>query len=266
MAKRPANSRRPGQASEEDIVAAAAALPDEDEAPPEQEAGGEGSEEGGEPESGGEESGHEEEAAGGDAEEAAPAGGHDDPHAARIRAEAERDLLRQQLAEHQQRQGGGQQQQAPQQSKWPGEKSPDEVALMDPTERDGHETKRQLWQMQQQMRELGMRSQDSTEFSSFHSKAQAHAIYKEYAPKVEHVLAAMRKQGKSESRETILRVLIGDDAIKKYDAEKAKPQKKPTASAAKPPPNRGNGAAPPGRSGKGDDLASLEKRLAGVAL
>lgn len=139
-----------------------------------------------------------------------------DPHAAEIASLKERLARQDSILEAMQR---------PQQreEKDPDELTPEQLQLMDPVERRAYNAERMVKQLGKQMQHHQAHTQDTSEFSSFHSKANSHPVYKEYAEKVENALRALRSKGQNSSREMILRVLLGEDALKQYDKRKAGP-------------------------------------------
>jgi len=139
----------------------------------------------------------------------------------------------------------------------------EKIALMDPVERRVFEQDETIQRLQQGQQQTQFMLADSADKSAYAMKAAKSPIYAKHSEWVENTLAQERKQGRYPTREALLMLKIG------YDAVNAKPSKKLAAKKAEAN-ERVNGAKAPaqgarsdvrGKADKEDSLESLRARI-----
>ncbi len=146
----------------------------------------------------------------------------------------------------------------------------EKLALMDPTERQLFEQKETIDRMQRDQQFTQIQMADALDKSSYTSRAAVDPIYEKHSKRVEEVLAEMRRGGSNAPRETVLKYVIGDEAMKKPASTKQTASQKAAAAArvssSKASPTSARSDTQGKRAGKGDSLADLTARLKDVEL
>ena len=136
--------------------------------------------------------------------------------------------------------------------------------LMLPEERVAYQTQQQLQAMQQQMAHIQFQAAEAAEKAEYTAKAATSPVYGKYASRVEKLKADLLREGRNVSRENLLKLLIGEDALQR--GAKVGAKQKAAGSARR--------AAASGRqqSGRSDTASNsrrektLEERLEGVLI
>lgn len=146
----------------------------------------------------------------------------------------------------------------------------EKLALMEPEEKRAFLLQEKIDKMEQDQILTKLQMQDGMDKSAYDAKATLNPIYAKHAAKVEEKLAEMRRGGMNAPRETVLRYLIGEEALSSTAKKKPASAKKAAAervAGAKTKPVSARSDATGKKSSGGDEsLEDLETRLKNVML
>jgi hypothetical protein len=106
---------------------------------------------------------------------------------------------------------------------------------------------------------------DMADRAAYQSKAAVDSKYKKYEAEVEQVLADSRRAGRDFDRETVLRYVLGGKVLNNNkEPQRQRGQENIRRQTARADSGRGDVSGTRQRTGSGNTLADLEKRLSGV--
>lgn len=139
------------------------------------------------------------------------------------------------------------------------------IALMTTEERLEYKLNKAIQQNTLQMNITRFQAADMADRAAYQSKAAVDPKYKKYAAEVEQVLADSRRQGRDFDRETVLRYVLGGKLLNNNkEPQRQRGQENIRRQMARADSGRGDVSTIRQRSGSGNTLSDLEKRLTGV--
>lgn len=143
------------------------------------------------------------------------------------------------------------------------------LALMDPQERKFFEQEQTIKRLQEGQQLTQLQMQDYADKATYDAKVTVNPVYAKHKDWVENALTSERKAGRNPSRELLLRIKIGDDALASKPSKSAAREKENAAvrvGSAKGAPISARGDAGAKKAGKGDSVDDLYERLKGVPI
>lgn len=139
------------------------------------------------------------------------------------------------------------------------------LALMSSEDRMEYRLNKATAEHARQLQMMQFATADAADKAAFEAKGAYEPRYRKYAAEVEKLLIEERRAGRSFPRETILKFVLGDRVMKANTAPQRDQARERIRRETTPAPKGGSDRqAQRSRSGQGDTLADLEKRLDGV--
>ena len=141
------------------------------------------------------------------------------------------------------------------------------VALMTPEEKANFESQEKIASLQNESRATQLLILDMGDKNEYAVRCAKDSVAAKYKDRVEELLASMRKNGTNAPRDTLLKYLVGEDALKRSSqtVTKKQTQAQKDAAAARVAQSKGKATSArgdAGGSGKGgSDLAAMKARL-----
>jgi hypothetical protein len=141
------------------------------------------------------------------------------------------------------------------------------LALMDPDQRleyYRHQDQQRLASLEQR---LNFRLEDATDRAAFDALQARNPLAAKYASDVEKLLASERQSGRNVSREVALKFIIGEKVMQKAGSATSKQRKAATGRVQQQTTTpRNPGSMSREDRGAGDDIKTLERRLANIII
>lgn len=141
----------------------------------------------------------------------------------------------------------------------------EQLANMDPSEREKFLSDQRIEGLQREIRQQGWALQEATDRTTWASKVATDALAKKYNARVEARLTELRRGGQTAPRQAVYHVLLGEDMATKGPKAiaGARAAGKSRVASARGEPPRGRGDASSGRAGRSDpdSIEALEARL-----
>jgi hypothetical protein len=142
------------------------------------------------------------------------------------------------------------------------------LALMLPEDRMEYRLNKATQGFQQTARALELRAADASDRASFTAQYAAKPSFAKYADRVEATLQTARQRGGNPDRETVLKYLLGEDAMKNMDKAKETQRRQGQQNIQRQTTraSSGRGDIQPQRRGALTDAQKRAQRLEGVNL
>lgn len=142
------------------------------------------------------------------------------------------------------------------------------VAMLEPEARINARIERSEKRHQRELLITRMAAADAADRAAFQARAAYDPRYKKYGDQVERVLAEERRQGRDFPRDTVLKFVLGEAVLnsKTKPRQQQDGQRRIAQQQARADSGRSDVSTNRQRTGQGNSLADLERRLDGVII